>query len=112
MLAGDDAIALDHAHGESDEIELSRLHRARVLGHLPADERAPRGAATFRDALHQLLDVAGVELADGNVIEEKQRLGPLAHQVVDTHRDEVDADRFELADRLRDEGLGTDTVRR
>ena len=35
---------------------------------------------------------AVVELAGGEIIEEEERLGALDDQVVDAHRDEVDAD--------------------
>ena len=78
MLAGDEPVALDHADGEADEVELARRHRARVLGHLAADERAPRLPAALGHALHELLDLVGVEPADRDVVEEEQRLGALA----------------------------------
>jgi hypothetical protein len=41
VLAGGDAIALDDADGEPDEVELAGGHRPRVLGHLAAEQRAP-----------------------------------------------------------------------
>ena len=47
-VAGDEPVALGHADGEADEVELARLHRARVLGHLAADQRAPGLAAARR----------------------------------------------------------------
>ena len=112
VVAGDQQVALDDAHGEADEIELTRLHRAGMLGHLAADERAPRRAAPRGDALDELLDVSGVEFSDGDVVEEEQRLRALAHQVVDAHGNQIDADRLELTDGLRDEGLRPDPVGR
>ena len=93
MLAGDEPVALDDADGEADEVELARLHGAGVLGHLAADERAAGLPAALGHAFDELLDVVGVEPADGDVVEEEQRLGALAHEVVDAHGDEVDADR-------------------
>ena len=99
VLAGDELVALDHADGEADEVELARVHGAGVLGHLAADERAAGLAAALGHALDELLDVVGVELADRDVVEEEQRLGALADEVVDAHGDEVDADGVEAARR-------------
>ena len=56
--------------------------------------------------------MVGVEPADGDVVEEEQRLGALAHDVVDAHGDEVDADGVEAAGGLGDERLGADAVGR
>ena len=85
MLAGDELIALDDTDREADEIELSRLHRARVFGHLAAHEGAARRSAAFGDALDELLDVGRIELADRDVVEEEQRLGALAQTRSSTH---------------------------
>ena len=86
------------------------LHGAGVLGHLAADQRAAGLAAALGHALDQLLDVVGVELADRDVVEEEQRLGALAHEVVDAHGHEVDADGVEPAGGLGDQRLGADAV--
>ena len=51
-----------------------------------------------------------VELAGGEIVEEEQRLGALHDDVVDAHRDEVDADRVENAALDRDLDLGADAV--
>ncbi len=50
------------------------------------------------------------ELADGDVVLQEQRLGAADHQVVDHHRDQVDADGVVLVHRLRDRRLGADAV--
>ena len=81
-----------------------------VLGHLAADQRAAGLAAAVGHALDELLDVVGVELAHRDVVEEEQRLGALADDVVDAHRHEVDADGVEPAGGLGDERLGADAV--
>ena len=104
------SVALGDADREADQVELAGLHGAGVLGHLAADQRAAGLPAALGHALDQLLDVVGVELADGDVVEEEERLGALAHQVVDAHGHEVDADRVEAAGRLGDERLGADPV--
>ena len=91
------SVALDDADREADQVELARLHGAGVLGHLAADQRAAGLAAALGHALDELLDVVGVELADRDVVEEEQRLGALADEVVDAHGDQVDADGVEAA---------------
>ena len=58
-----------------------------------------------------IVDAAsGVELAGGEIVEEEQRLGALHDEVVDAHRDEVDADRVVDAGLDRDLHLGADAV--
>ena len=51
-----------------------------------------------------------LELAGGEIIEEKQRLGALDHDVVDAHRDEVDAHRVVQAGVDGHLELGADAV--
>ena len=53
-----------------------------------------------------------VEPAGGEVVEEEQRLGALADQVVDAHGDEVDADGVEPPGLDREPELGADAVGR
>ena len=108
--AVEDAVALGHADGEADQVELARFHGARVLGHLAADQRAAGLAAALGHAGDELLDVVGVELADGDVVEEEQRLGAGAGDVVDAHGHQVDADGLEHARLLGDQRLGADAV--
>ena len=90
--------ALDDADAAAGEVELVRLEEAGVLGRLAADERGARLAAAGGDAADELGDADRIEPADGDVVEEGQRLGAGAHDVVGAHRDEVDADRVEAAD--------------
>ena len=100
MLAGDHLVALGDAHREPDQVELAGIHGPGVLGHLATDERAPGLPAALGNPLDQLLDVVGVEAAHGDVVEEEERLGTLADDVVDAHGDQVDADGVEPPDRL------------
>ena len=89
----EDLGSLDHTHREADEVELARLHRVGVLRHLAADERAAGLPAALGDTGDDLVDRLGHELADRHVVEEEERLGTLRRDVVDRHRDAVDADR-------------------
>ena len=106
------AVALGDADAEAGEIELVRLHEARVLGRLAADERTARLAAALRDARDELRDVARLEAPDRDVVEERERLGAAAHDVVRAHRDEVLADRVVPAQRPRDGRLRAHAIGR
>ena len=57
-------------------------------------------------------DLVRHDLAAGDVVEQEQRLGAAGHQVVDDHRDQVDADRVVDVHLLRDDQLGADAVGR
>ena len=65
----------------------------------------PRG-----DALDDVGGDVDVELAAGEVVEEEQRLGALHQDVVDAHRDEVDADGVVAVERERELELGAHAV--
>ena len=54
--------------------------------------------------------IARVGLLDGDVVDHRDRLGADADQVVDVHRDAVDADRVEALRLLGDDQLGADAV--
>ena len=66
----------------------------------------------LRDPFDDLGADLRVEPAAGEIVEEEQWLRPLDHEVVDRHRDEVDADRGVPAGIGRDLRLGADAVRR
>ncbi len=85
-------------------------HRSGMLGHLAADQRAAGLPASVGDARDQLLDLVRVESPDRDVVEEPQWLGALARDVVDAHRDEVDADGVVAASGRRDHRLRADAV--
>ena len=59
----------------------------------PPSSAQPASRQPVRDAGDDLVDDLGHELADRDVVEEEQRLGALHRDVVDRHRDAVDADR-------------------
>ena len=56
--------------------------------------------------------LVGVDLAGGDVVEHEERLGPDAHQVVDAHGHQVDADRVVAAGGPGDDQLGAHAVGR
>ncbi len=84
---------LHHADGEAGQVELVARHDAGVLRRLAPDQRAARLAAALVHPGHDGGHLLGVDLAGGDVVEHEERLGAHAHQVVDAHGDQVDADR-------------------
>ena len=81
-----------------------------MLGQLAADDGAAGQAAPGRDARHHLANLVRVDLAQQLVVEEEQRPGPAAHQVVHAHGDQVDPDRVEAAGRHGHRHLGADPI--
>ena len=80
----------------------SGVHQPGMLGRLAADERAAGLAGSRRRCPPtSSATPVRVEPPDGDVVEEEQRLGAAADDVVGAHRDEVDADRVVAAERAR-----------
>ena len=104
--------ALHRAHGKTGEIEVAGLVHARHLGGLAADQGAARGLAAGGDAFDDARRRLGLELAGGEIVEEKQRLGTLADKIVDAHGHEVDADAADLSGVDGDAQLGAHPVGR
>ena len=71
-----------------------------------------REATTFGDAGDQLFETRRLEFADGDVVQQEEGLGADAREVVDQHRDEVDADRVVAPDLTSDVQLRADAVGR
>ena len=109
---GSTLASFGHADREADEVELAGLHDARVLRHLATEQGAARLAAALGHARDELVDLLGHERADRDVVEEEQGLGALSGDVVDRHRDAVDADRVAPAREPCDQRLGADAVGR
>ncbi len=59
---------------------------------------------------HQLGHLGGIDRAGRDVVEEEQRLGALAHQVVHAHGHQVDPDGVETAGGLGHQSLGPHSV--
>ena len=101
---------VDDAHGKSGKIVVGRSHNARVLGHLAAHERATRELAAVGHALDNLCHVLGLDVADGNIVQEEQRLGARSQNVVDAHGDQVLAHRLVAIHDLGEHELGAHAV--
>ena len=81
-----------------------------MLCRLAADQGAAGLHAALRHAGNQRGDLLRDVLADGNIVQEEQRLGPAADDVVDAHGDAVDADGVVPVHELRDALLGANAV--
>src|SRR4029078_7838926 len=92
------------------EIVIAGLVEARHLGSLAADQRAPRLFASQRDPFHDQGAYLGRKLAAGKIVEEEERFGALYDEVIDRHRDTIDADRVVDVGFNRDLDLGADAI--
>ena len=101
---------IDDAHGKAGEVVVGRSHDARVLGHLAAHERATRELAAVGHTLDDLCHVLGLDVTDGNVVQEEQRLGARSQNVVDAHGDQVLAHRLMTVHDLGEHEFGAHAV--
>ena len=101
---------VDDAHGKSGKVVVGRSHDAGVLGHLAAHERAARELAAVGHTLDDLCHVLGLDVADGNVVQEEQRLGARSQNVVDAHSNQVLAHRLVTVHDLGEHELGAHAV--
>ena len=105
-------VLFDHAHTVGGQVVLVGAHHARVLRGLAAEQGAAGVAAAVGDARADLGDAVRHHLTAGDVVEQEQRLRAARDQVVDDHRDQVDADRVVDVHLLGDHQLGADAVGR
>ena len=87
----EDFAALDRAHDESGDIVFARGVGVRQFGGFAADQGAARQMAGARHAFDELLDDVGIDAPEGQIIEEKERLGAEREDVVDAVIDQVGA---------------------
>ena len=103
-------VALGDADGEAGHVEVAAGELPGVLGGLAAEEDALGAHAALVDAGDDVGDLLGHDLADHEVVEEEQGDGAAGGDVVDAHRDEVDADGGQPADAAGDLDLGAHAV--
>jgi len=90
-LAGEKILAFDGADDEACQIVFAGWIKSGHLRGFAADEGAAGFAARAAHAFDELLDDLRIELAHGQVVEEKQRLRALHENIVDAVIDEVAA---------------------
>ena len=111
VLGRDHPLALDHANGEAGQVEVVFAVEVGHLRRLAAEQGTARRLAAGRDAGDELGDEVRLELVNRDVVEEEERLGAAAEQVVDAHRDQVDAHGVVAFGLDRDQQLAADAVR-
>ncbi len=97
-------------HRKAGQIEVAGLIKAGQLGGLAPEQRAVDGRARGGDRADQHPGLAGVELADGEVVQEADRPGAGADQIVDAHRNEVLTQTLEQPRLPGEQQLGPDPV--
>ena len=96
-VAGPDAAAVDdfaffhHAHGEAGQIVFAFGIHAGHFGRFAANQGAAGLFAALGDAFNHIGGARHIELAAGEIVEEKQRLCALHEDVVHAHGHQVDA---------------------
>ena len=114
--AGDDRVELHEPDAEAHEVEAARrrmaAHHVGQHRELPAGDlnAGLLGARTQSDA--DLLEHVGVGLLNGDVVEQRDRIGPDADHVVRVHPEQVDPDRVVAPELLADDHLRPDAVAR
>ena len=108
----DEPAPLGDSDREPGDVEVVGAVEVGHLGRLAAEQGTSGLAAAVGDALDELRDAFGVESPDRDAVEEQHRLGAAGHDVVDAHRDEVDAQIAQptglaLQQRLRADRVGT-----
>ena len=103
-------VALRDADGEAGHVEVAVRELPGVLGGLAAEQHALGAHAALVHAGDDVGDLLGHDLADHQVVEEEERDGAAGGDVVDAHRDEVDADGVEPAHAAGDLDLGAHAV--
>ncbi len=106
-----DGVTLHDAHREAGHIEVTGPEQPRMLGQLAPHDGAPGPAAPCRDPRHHLANLVRVDPAQQLVVEEEERTGPAANQVVHAHGDQVDTDGVQAAGRDRHRHLGAHPIR-
>ena len=105
-----DLVTLDHPHGEAHQVELTGLHHPGVLGHLTAEQCGTDLAAPVGHPRDQLGHLGRVHRPRRDVVEQEEWLSALAHQIVDAHGHQVDANGVEPSDGLGHQRLGAHPV--
>ncbi len=99
--AVDDLGLVDEADAEAGQVPFPGAIEAGELRRLPADQGAAGLAAAPDDAPDDVDEHARHDLADGDIVQEEERLGPEDDDVVDGHGHEIDAHGVVFSDHRR-----------
>src|SRR5699024_628353 len=105
-----DLALIHHTYGKAGQVVFFLGHHAGVLGSFAAHQGAARLHAAFGHALDDLGNLFGDVFAASNVIQEHQRLGAGANDVIDAHGHTVNANGIMLVHILGYTQFGADAV--
>ena len=103
--------ALDGAHGEARKVVLAGCVHVRHLRSFATDQGSAGLHAALGDTRNHGAGDIVVQLAAGEIVEEKQGLSALDEHIVDAHGDEIDTNRVMDAKVLGQHELGADAIR-
>ena len=98
-------VGLHHPDPGGGQVVLVRGHHPRVLRGLPTQQRAAGHLAAEGDPAADVGHPLRLHLTTGDVVEQEQRLGAAGDDVVDHHRDQIQADRVVHVHGLGDQQL-------
>mmetsp|Transcript_23490 Transcript_23490/g.41358 ORF Transcript_23490/g.41358 Transcript_23490/m.41358 type:complete len:278 (+) Transcript_23490:2707-3540(+) len=88
---------LHRADAETGQIKITRRVHPRHFRCFTTNQGAARGGTALGDAFDDAGGLFQFQLAGGEIVEEKQRLRPLADQIIDAHGHQIDADAVHVA---------------
>ena len=109
-VCGQQPPAFGGPHGKPGQIIIIGGIHPRHFGGFAPHQGTARLPAAFRDAGDHGARLGQLQLSGGEIIQEEQRLGPLHHQVIDTHRHQINADRVMNARFNRNPQLGAHAI--
>jgi len=109
--AVDQRVTLDDADTESREVKVvARIH-ARHFGGLSAEQCGAGLPAPLSNATDHRLTDTDIQFSDRVIIEKEEWFRALHDDIIDAHRDKVDADRIEAAEFDCEFEFSADTIR-
>ena len=107
---GQIAATFHRAHGKTGQIKIAIMIHAGHFCRLAADQGTARCFAPGRNTGDDARGLIHIQLAGCKVVKEEQRFRPLAHQIIDAHRHQIDADCIDASGINGDAQLGADAV--
>jgi hypothetical protein len=102
--------ALHRADGKARKVEFAIAVKAGHFRRFASDQGTSRLGTAARDALDDLGSSVDLQPSGGEIVQEEQGLRPLADQVIDAHRHQVDAQARHLPGLHRDLQLGAHAI--
>ena len=99
LLAVDDVVFFNNPDTEPGQIIVARRIHPRHLGSFASDQRGPGHLTSCCNSGDHRLGLCGRKRSSSKIVEKVERFGTHHQNIVDTHCDEVDADRVVAIER-------------